>query len=202
MVRDGGQCPVLGHSLGGDGGVQRFFAVNRIGFAGMLLMYGRRGSLEGWRPAPIIDYAGVPAVFALDSRLEQDTLTIGDFPLSRLLLSNDSNYPWFILVPRRADISELFQLEAADQQQLWQETTLLAETLKDSFDADKLNVATLGNVVSQLHMHVIVRKREDAAWPAPVWGKHPARPYTAEQVAAIRERLRLVLSDGFTFLEG
>lgn len=141
-------------------------------------------------------------MFALDSRLEQDTLTIGDFPLSRLLLSNDSNYPWFILVPRRADISELFQLEAADQQQLWQETTLLAETLKDSFDADKLNVATLGNVVSQLHMHVIVRKREDAAWPAPVWGKHPARPYTAEQVAAIRERLRLVLSDGFTFLEG
>ncbi len=176
--------------------------MNRIGFAGMLLMYGRRISLEGWRQASIIDYAGVPAVFALDSRLEQDTLTIGDFPLSRLLLSNDSNYPWFILVPRRADISELFQLEAADQQQLWRETTLLAETLKDSFDADKLNVATLGNVVSQLHMHVIVRKREDAAWPAPVWGKHPARPYTAEQVAAIRERLRLVLSDGFTFLEG
>ncbi|SEN11916.1 Diadenosine tetraphosphate (Ap4A) hydrolase [Pseudomonas sp. ok272] len=141
-------------------------------------------------------------MFALDPRLEQDTLPIGDFPLSRLLLSNDSNYPWFILVPRRADISELFQLEMADQQQLWLETTRLAETLKDSFDADKLNVATLGNVVSQLHMHVIVRKREDAAWPAPVWGKHPARPYTAEQVEAIRKRLRLVLNDDFTFVEG
>lgn len=141
-------------------------------------------------------------MFALDPRLEQDTLPIGDFPLSRLLLSNDSNYPWFILVPRRADISELFQLDAADQQQLWLETTQLAETLKDSFDADKLNVATLGNVVSQLHMHVIVRKREDAAWPAPVWGKHPARPYTAPQVEAIRERLRLVLTDDFTFVEG
>lgn len=141
-------------------------------------------------------------MFALDPRLEQDTLPIGDFPLSRLLLSNDSNYPWFILVPRRADISELFQLEMADQQQLWRETTRLAETLKDSFDADKLNVATLGNVVSQLHMHVIVRKREDAAWPAPVWGKHPARPYTAEQVEAVRKRLRLVLSDDFTFVEG
>ncbi|EPL09149.1 histidine triad family protein [Pseudomonas sp. CF161] len=118
-----------------------------------------------------------------------------------MLLSNDSNYPWFILVPRRADISELFQLDGADQQQLWRETTALAELLKDSFDADKLNVATLGNVVSQLHMHVIVRRRDDAAWPAPVWGKHPARPYTAEQVATIRERLRLVLADDFTFLE-
>ncbi|POA20172.1 HIT domain-containing protein [Pseudomonas sp. FW300-N1A1] len=141
-------------------------------------------------------------MFALDPRLEQDTLPIGDFPLCRLLLSNDSNYPWFILVPRRADISELFQLDSQDQAQLWRETTGLAELLKDSFDADKLNVATLGNVVSQLHMHVIVRKREDAAWPAPVWGKHPATPYTAEQVAAIRERLRLVLTDDFTFLEG
>lgn len=145
---------------------------------------------------------GVRAVFALDSRLQQDTLTIGDFPLCRLLLSNDANYPWFILVPRRDDISELFQLDVADQQRLWQETTALAEVLKDSFDADKINVATLGNVVSQLHMHVIVRKRDDAAWPAPVWGKHPAKPYSAEQVAAIRERLRLVLDEDFTFLEG
>ena len=141
-------------------------------------------------------------MFALDPRLQQDTLTIGDFPLSRLLLSNDSNYPWFILVPRRDDISEIFQLDVADQQQLWQETTALSEVLKDSFDADKLNVAALGNVVSQLHMHVIVRKREDAAWPAPVWGRHPATPYSQEQVATIRERLRLVLSDDFTFLEG
>jgi diadenosine tetraphosphate (Ap4A) HIT family hydrolase len=141
-------------------------------------------------------------VFALDSRLQQDTLPIGDFPLCRLLLSNDSNYPWFILVPRREDISEIFQLDVADQLQLWQETTALAQTLKDSFDADKLNIAALGNVVSQLHMHVIVRKREDAAWPAPVWGKHPAMPYSAEQVAAIREQLQRVLTEGFTFLEG
>ncbi|MFW0757369.1 HIT family protein [Pseudomonas sp. H11T01] len=140
-------------------------------------------------------------MFALDPRLQQDTLPIGDFPLCRLLLSNDSNYPWFILVPRREDVSELFQLDAADQQQLWKETTELAEMLKDSFDADKLNVATLGNVVSQLHMHVIARKREDAAWPAPVWGKHPAKPYSAEQVVAVRERLRGVLTDDFQFLE-
>lgn len=141
-------------------------------------------------------------MFALDPRLQQDTLPIGDFPLCRLLLSNDSNYPWFILVPKRQNISELFQLNDADQQLLWKETTALAETLKDSFDADKMNVATLGNVVSQLHMHVIVRKRDDAAWPAPVWGKHPARPYSAEQVTAIRERLRVALTDDFKFLEG
>jgi diadenosine tetraphosphate (Ap4A) HIT family hydrolase len=141
-------------------------------------------------------------VFALDSRLQQDTLPIGDFPLCRLLLSNDSNYPWFILVPRRDDISEIFQLDAADQLLLWQETTALAELLKDAFSADKLNVAALGNVVSQLHMHVIVRKHGDVAWPAPVWGKQPAKPYNAEQVAAIRERLRLLLTDNFTFVEG
>ncbi|MHC8307013.1 HIT domain-containing protein [Pseudomonas sp. PB3P13] len=141
-------------------------------------------------------------MFALDPRLQQDTLAIGDFPLSRLLLSNDSNYPWFILVPRREGISEIFQLDVADQQQLWQETTTLSEGLKDSFDADKLNVAALGNVVSQLHMHVIVRKRDDAAWPAPVWGRHPAKPYSPDQIVAIRERLRVVLTDDFTFLEG
>lgn len=141
-------------------------------------------------------------MFALDPQLQQDTLVMGDFPLCRLLLSNDSNYPWFILVPRRENISELFQLDDADQRQLWKETTVLAETLKDSFKADKLNVATLGNVVSQLHMHVIVRKRDDAAWPAPVWGKHPARSYTAEQVKVIRDRLRAALTDDFKFLEG
>ena len=141
-------------------------------------------------------------MFALDPRLQQDTLPIGDFPLCRLLLSNDSNYPWFILVPRRDDISEIFQLDAADQLLLWQETTALAELLKDAFSADKLNVAALGNVVSQLHMHVIVRQHGDVAWPAPVWGKQPAKPYNAEQVAAIRERLRLLLTDNFTFVEG
>ncbi|NWB47265.1 HIT family protein [Pseudomonas gingeri] len=129
-------------------------------------------------------------MFVLDSRLQQDTLPMGDLPLCRVLLSNDANYPWFILVPRRADISEVFQLEVADQQQLWRETTELAQLLQATFKADKMNVAALGNVVSQLHMHVIVRRRDDVAWPAPVWGKHPARPYTGEEIAVIREQLR------------
>ena len=140
-------------------------------------------------------------MFALDTRLQEDTWLIGDFPLCRLLLSNDSNYPWFILVPRREGITELFQLDDADQQRMWAETTALARVLKESYGADKINVATLGNVVSQLHMHVIVRRREDAAWPAPVWGRHPARAYSEEEIAAIRERLRLVLTADFQFVE-
>lgn len=140
-------------------------------------------------------------MFILDSRLEQDTLPIGDFPLCRLLLMNDAQYPWFILVPRREAVSELFQLDAADQQQLWRETTVFAEIVKDSFGADKMNVATLGNVVSQLHMHVIARARDDAAWPSPVWGRHQPKPYTQDQAAAIRARLKTVLTDQFRFGE-
>lgn len=138
-------------------------------------------------------------MFTLDQRLQQDTLLLGDFPLCRLLLMNDANYPWFILVPRRDEVSELFQLDAQEQQQLWRESTELAEVLKDTFKADKMNVATLGNVVSQLHMHVIVRRKDDPAWPAPVWGKQPAKPYSDEQVAALRSKLRMALDDDFQF---
>ena len=129
-------------------------------------------------------------MFVLDSRLQQDSLVLGEFSLCQLLLSKDANYPWFILVPKRAGISELFELDVAEQQQLWQETTLLAEALKASYGADKMNVATLGNVVSQLHMHVIVRQRDDAAWPAPVWGKCAPVGYTDDQLQAVRLRLR------------
>ncbi|WP_144936939.1 HIT family protein [Pseudomonas alabamensis] len=140
-------------------------------------------------------------MFSLDPRLQQDTHVLGDFPLCRLLLSNDANYPWFILVPRRADISELFQLDEADQQTLWQETTRLAQWLGQAFRADKMNVATLGNVVSQLHMHVVVRRRDDAAWPAPVWSKVSALAYADGQVEAIRQRLRTILPADCQFVE-
>jgi len=129
-------------------------------------------------------------VFVLDSRLQQDSLVLGEFALCQLLLSKDANYPWFILVPKRAEVSELFELNAHEQQQLWQETTQLAAALKASYRADKMNVATLGNVVSQLHMHVIVRRRDDAAWPAPVWGKCPPVAYTDAQLQAVRQRVR------------
>lgn len=140
-------------------------------------------------------------MFVLDARLKQDTLWLGDFQLCSLLLLNDAQYPWFILVPRREDVSELFQLSADDQLQLWRETAGLAEMLKDCFAADKMNIATLGNMVSQLHMHVIARRRDDVAWPAPVWGRHPAQAYTAEQLASLTARLRLVLTENFCFAE-
>lgn len=140
-------------------------------------------------------------MFVLDQRLLQDTLPVGDFPLCRLLLSNDSQYPWFILVPRKADISEVFQLSDDEQLQLWKETTSLSRTLQQVFKADKMNVAALGNVVSQLHMHVIVRRRGDIAWPAPVWGKHPAVAYTAEEALDVIGRLKAALAADLPFVE-
>ena len=136
-------------------------------------------------------------MFELDPQLAADTTRLGDFPLCHLLLMNDQNYPWFILVPRKVEVSEVFQLEPQDQQALWQETSLLAEVLKDVFKADKINIATLGNVVSQLHMHVIVRTKNDLAWPAPVWGKHPAVPYEADQITDIKQKLKTVLPQSF-----
>ncbi len=117
-------------------------------------------------------------MFELHLRLTQDTLVIGDFPLCRLLLMNDANYPWFILVPRRAEIREIFELEQRDQRQLLDESSHLSQILNKIFQADKLNIAALGNMVQQLHIHHIVRYQNDQAWPNPVWGLFPAQPYT------------------------
>jgi diadenosine tetraphosphate (Ap4A) HIT family hydrolase len=116
-------------------------------------------------------------MFELHPRLAQDTLAIGDFPLCRLLLMNDSSYPWFILVPRRAEIREIFELEQRDQLQMLKESSQLSRALSRLFQADKLNIAALGNMVPQLHIHHIVRYQTDQAWPNPVWGLFPARPY-------------------------
>lgn len=117
-------------------------------------------------------------MFELHPRLAEDTLAIGDFPLCRLLLMNDASYPWFILVPRRAGIREIFELAPADQQKLLRESSHLSQVLNSLFQADKLNIAALGNMVPQLHVHHIVRFRHDRAWPKPVWGLFPATPYT------------------------
>ena len=117
-------------------------------------------------------------MFKLHPRLAQDTSVIGDFPLCRLLLMNDANYPWFILVPRRAEIREIFELEQQEQKQLLKESSHLSQVLNKIFQADKLNIAALGNIVPQLHIHHIVRYQTDQAWPNPVWGLFPAQPYT------------------------
>ncbi|HRK95460.1 MAG TPA: HIT family protein, partial [Rhodospirillales bacterium] len=106
--------------------------------------------------------------FALDPRLAADTLPVGRFAVSRLLLMNDATYPWLILVPERAGISELFELDPADLEALVGETALVGRMLKALVAADKVNVAALGNVVSQLHVHVVARFATDPAWPGPV----------------------------------
>ena len=137
--------------------------------------------------------------FELDPRLVTDTTTIGDFPLCRLLLMIDSRYPWFILVPRRAGVTEIYHLSADERQQLMQETSNLAEALADLFQARKMNVASLGNMVAQLHMHVIVRQENDPAWPGPVWGEGPAVPYTPEQLDQVRGKLEVLLEGEMAF---
>ncbi|MGI2027060.1 HIT domain-containing protein [Endozoicomonas acroporae] len=133
--------------------------------------------------------------FELDPQLARDCVVIGDFPVCRLLLMNDSQYPWFILVPRIQGVEEIYQLDEAAQQQLLFESSYLAEMLQVLFSADKINVAALGNVVRQLHVHHVVRFTADAAWPAPVWGRHPARPYTDEQLAEVMRKLKTGITD-------
>ena len=129
------------------------------------------------------------AGFALHPQLAVNTQVLGDFALCRLLLMNDAQYPWFILVPRRDGAREIYLLDEPDQQQLWRESALLSRAVMDAFAGEKLNVAALGNVVPQLHVHHVVRYARDPAWPRPVWGLHPARPYTPAELAARRTGL-------------
>jgi len=119
--------------------------------------------------------------FNLHPRLEADTLFIGDLPLSRMLLMNDSRYPWVILVPRVDAATETHHLDENDRQQLMKESCLVAEFMENNFSIDKMNVGVLGNIVPQLHMHHIGRREDDPAWPGPVWGHSAAIPYTEKQ---------------------
>ena len=132
--------------------------------------------------------------FQLHPRLQQDSIEIGQFTLSQLRLINDSQYPWFILVPERKDVSEIYQLSEKDQQQLQQESSLLTKTLVEIYQADKMNIAAIGNIVPQLHIHHIVRYKNDIAWPAPVWGKFDSIPYTGKQLEKIKSQINNVLT--------
>lgn len=134
------------------------------------------------------------AAFVLDERLQRDCMLVEDLALSRLLLMNDSNYRWFILVPRRAGVSEIFQLTEQEQLQLQLESTRLGKVLMTLFSGHKLNLAALGNVVAQLHVHHIVRYRNDIAWPDPVWGKYPAQPYETAESDKIVEQVSAALA--------
>jgi diadenosine tetraphosphate (Ap4A) HIT family hydrolase len=131
--------------------------------------------------------------FAIDPQLAQDTTLVGDLPLSRVLLMNDSRFPWLILVPRRAGLVELIDLDEAGYGTLMAEVRAAAAALRDLLAPHKLNVAALGNAVRQLHVHVIARSRDDAAWPRPVWGAGTGTPYDEAVRAAFVADLRRAL---------
>ena len=124
-------------------------------------------------------------------QLLNDCLVLGRFTLCHLLLVEDANYPWFILVPDRDSIKEIYQLSSDDQIQLLTESSLLSDRLMQVFKGDKLNLAALGNQVPQLHVHHIVRYQTDPAWPAPVWGKVATRHYSETEIADLLSKLGL-----------
>lgn len=127
--------------------------------------------------------------FEPDPRLVEDSYPVTELPLCQLRLMNDTRFPWLVLIPRRHDVSEVFELDEADQQQLWREAGRLGRAFKTLMEADKLNVASLGNLVPQLHLHLVLRREGDAAWPGPVWGQGEAEHYDLDALAAMRDRV-------------
>ena len=132
-------------------------------------------------------------MFELHERLAADCFWLGDFPASRLLLMNDTHFPWYILVPRFVGARELYLLAEADQVQVLHESSQLSRVIMNVHSGQKLNVAALGNMVPQLHIHHIVRFSTDAAWPGPVWGKVTAEPYTQAKVVSLQQSLLAVM---------
>jgi diadenosine tetraphosphate (Ap4A) HIT family hydrolase len=133
-------------------------------------------------------------MFTLDSKLNADTFLVADLKVSRLLLMNDSNYPWLILVPRKADLVELTDLNFEEQVEVLREINLVAKILQENFGAEKLNIGALGNVVKQLHIHVIARFKNDVAFPKPVWGTVAAKPYLKNEAEGIIKKIRFLIA--------
>ena len=132
--------------------------------------------------------------FVLDDRLANDSISVTITGLCDLRLSKDSRWPWLILVPRRPGVSEIFELTPLDQTLLTFETDLVASALKSITGATKINIGALGNIVRQLHVHIIARSEGDANWPGPVWGFGKAEPYKEEELRAFVTRLQKALS--------
>jgi diadenosine tetraphosphate (Ap4A) HIT family hydrolase len=150
------------------------------------------GSLAG--RIMIISTPPSAAIWSLHPQLERDTLPVGDLALSRVLAVNDATFPWVLLVPRRAGASEIIDLDAAAQAQLMAEVSQTSGALKAITACDKLNVAAIGNVVPQLHVHVVARRKTDVAWPKPVWGAAPAQPYAPGELESFIEALRRTIA--------
>jgi diadenosine tetraphosphate (Ap4A) HIT family hydrolase len=132
--------------------------------------------------------------FELDPRLAGDTVHVADLVLCRVLLMNDARFPWLVLVPRQRGLVEIADLSPADQATLWNEVNRASSALRTVGSCDKLNIGVLGNIVHQLHVHVVARQVGDSAWPGPVWGSGKAIPYAAEQTGALSEALRSALA--------
>jgi diadenosine tetraphosphate (Ap4A) HIT family hydrolase len=130
----------------------------------------------------------VDVEFLLHPQLAADSCLVAQWPLCQVRLINDCQYPWFLLVPKVSGVKEIIDLTDEQQRQLWQESKQLSHWLRLDYQPDKLNIAALGNMVPQLHLHHIARFQTDAAWPAPVWGKFPAQPYSTEQLAELSAR--------------
>lgn len=128
--------------------------------------------------------------FALHPQLERDTTPLGDLPLSRVLIINDANYPWLLLVPRRTGAVEVIDLDEVERAQLMSEIALASRALKEVTECDKLNVAALGNAVPQLHVHIIARRKTDKAWPKPVWGAVPPISHDAKELDRFMEAMK------------
>lgn len=127
--------------------------------------------------------------FELHSDLQRDGIPMGTFALCQVLLINDSHYPWFVLVPKRGGISDTIDLTREDHGQLWDESREFSKAIMIAFEGEKLNVAALGNMTPQLHIHHIVRYKSDAAWPGPIWGKHVLKPYSVSEIQKIKTKL-------------
>jgi diadenosine tetraphosphate (Ap4A) HIT family hydrolase len=132
--------------------------------------------------------------FSLDPQLAADTLAVADLPLCAVRLMRDANYPWLILVPRRAGLAEIIDLDSNQRSQLMAEIAAASEALRASVRCDKLNVAAIGNLVRQLHVHVMARRKDDLAWPKPVWGFAAARPYAPGEADAFVQQLAAKLA--------
>ncbi|GLQ46378.1 hypothetical protein GCM10007862_14290 [Dyella lipolytica] len=128
--------------------------------------------------------------FILDSRLQADTVPVASLDMCNVLLMNDARFPWLIVVPREAGLVEISDLGDQSQQRLWREVNRAALALREVAPCDKLNIGALGNIVRQLHIHVVARRHDDAAWPGPVWGHGRAEPYTESELRSRVELLR------------
>jgi diadenosine tetraphosphate (Ap4A) HIT family hydrolase len=183
----------------------RLHSAKTLGYRGQRAYSGRGGGrarthrLFDCRHAAVFHetprFRPMPAAWSLHATLEQDTVSVGDLPLSRVLVIKDANYPWLLLVPRRSGAVEIIDLDEVAQAQLITEINRVARALQEVTKPDKLNVAALGNVVPQLHVHIIARRTTDAAWPRPVWGVVPPLAHDPQEldafIAALRRKIWL-----------